>query len=162
MSETVETLRHVPEGDKPPVFRIIREWHEKNMFKGLESFAATGAGAGVAGGAAGAPASSAPVDYSPYHQAPPQQAAVSASPALMPLPTPNTSGVIHLGLKAGDTYGSAYPAHSSNGNGGGAAAGPGTVAPYAPSFEQQNTGTSPPAGGMTNGGAVGGGGGVGG
>ncbi|CAN0470613.1 unnamed protein product, partial [Hapterophycus canaliculatus] len=137
----------VPDGDKPPVFRVIREWHEKKMFKGLESFASTGAGA--AGGAAAAP-TSAPADYSSYHQAPVHQAAVSAPPALMPLPTSNTAGVVHLGLKAGDTYGTAYPSHASNGND--LAAGPGSVAPFAPSFEQQHSGTSPPSGGVTNGG----------
>ncbi|CAM9244882.1 unnamed protein product [Pylaiella littoralis] len=152
MAETTETLRHVPDRDKPPVFRVIREWHEKGMFKGLESFASGGAGA--AGGAAGAAES-----YS-HPQPPASQAAVSASPAQMGLPPP--TGVIHLGLKVGDTYGSAYPPHSANGGGvPDVGVDAGAPATYAPSFGQ-HSGSSPPGGAAANGAVGGGGAGVGG
>ncbi|CAM9104661.1 unnamed protein product, partial [Ectocarpus sp. 6 AP-2014] len=168
MSETVENLRNVPDGDKPPVFRVIREWHEKGMFKGLEAFASTGAG-GAAAPAAPAPAAAAAAAAAPYssyqNPPPPQMPAVSAAPALMPLPPP--TGVIHLGLKAGDTYGSAYPPHAAAAaaaaaaNGGvappgGAEPGAATAPTYAPSYEQQQRSSSPAPGGITNGGWGGG------
>lgn len=56
----------VPEGDKAPVFRVIREWHEKGMFKGLDAFVNTSTGAGTAGDTH-APVSGTPLSHHHHH-----------------------------------------------------------------------------------------------
>ncbi|CAM9564859.1 unnamed protein product, partial [Laminaria digitata] len=154
-TETVETLRHVPDKDKPSVYRVIREWHEKGMFRGLESFAATGA-AGATAAALGSTSS-----HSHHHHSA-RGAAVSSSPAAAVAAVAphlaNHQGVVHLGLDQGDTYGNAYPTHASNGDVGGGLPGVdlGAVSSYAPSYGRIGSPGANDGGGGWGGGAGGG------
>ncbi|CAM9188628.1 unnamed protein product, partial [Ascophyllum nodosum] len=96
-TETVEMLRRVPDDDKPPVFRVIREWHEKGIFKGLGSFAA--GGGEITGGSS-----------SRHHRA--SRASADSSARLSHQSRLRDGGIVNLGLHDGDSYSNAYPRHS--------------------------------------------------